>query len=285
MEKDSNINLKEMENRAWKRLYSRIECDGLLEKETPSYTSPATRFAKSGLAVSFMFVLIASVFVFRAFFAVQQERLLIKNSDATSTYVTTLEDGSTVYLTGNTSLSLPKHFGKLRRETKLDGDAFFEISKNRARPFVVETKLIKIEVLGTSFNVTSNSVNVRSGKVRVWLRSGGESVTLTAGHSVNVTNGTLNVSENISTDSIYNSISSKIHFRDEKLRNVVNVLNRSRYHITGEQDSIILSPEAGERVITASFANESAEESARLICIVLGLKYDKLPEGDIKIHI
>lgn len=65
----------------------------------------------------------------------------------------TLSDGSTVLLNFRSSLSLHKDFNKNTREVELIGEAFFDVAKNKDKPFVVHTSDFDINVLGTSFNV------------------------------------------------------------------------------------------------------------------------------------
>ncbi len=93
-----------------------------------------------------------------------------------------LADGSTVWLNSNTTLRYdPSFYGDTRRVV-LDGEAYFEVSQNKKKPFVVETSLGTIEVLGTSFNVEAYSASERfvtslmEGAVQ--LTSQGQSVTL-----------------------------------------------------------------------------------------------------------
>ncbi len=64
-----------------------------------------------------------------------------------------LEDGTTVWLNNHSMLCLPRHFSSMQREVRLEGEAFFEVKKDRARPFRVNVDGETIEVLGTSFNV------------------------------------------------------------------------------------------------------------------------------------
>lgn len=65
----------------------------------------------------------------------------------------TLPDGSNVWLNANTTLTYPTSFMKDKREVTLNGEAYFEVSHNLKRPFVVHTDKMDIEVLGTTFNV------------------------------------------------------------------------------------------------------------------------------------
>lgn len=70
-------------------------------------------------------------------------------------YRLTLSDGTKVYLNSMTSLKYPVQFGPGKREVELVGEAYFEVVKNAAKPFVVNTNEMKVEVLGTSFNVNA----------------------------------------------------------------------------------------------------------------------------------
>lgn len=67
-----------------------------------------------------------------------------------------LSDGTRVYLNAGTTLKYPVNFieGK-NRTVYLTGEAFFEVAKDLAHPFVVSTNRAKIQVLGTKFNVDS----------------------------------------------------------------------------------------------------------------------------------
>lgn len=85
-----------------------------------------------------------------------------------------LPDSSVVWLNGGTTLSYPAHFAKRRRAVKVEnGQAFFEVSKDPQRPFIVQAGNMDITVLGTSFEVEayfaspSVTVSVRTGKVKI----------------------------------------------------------------------------------------------------------------------
>lgn len=67
-----------------------------------------------------------------------------------------LSDGSKVYLTANSYLRYPSSFEKDKREVTVSGRAYFEVKKSTV-PFIVNTTDMKIEVLGTSFDVESKS--------------------------------------------------------------------------------------------------------------------------------
>ena len=65
----------------------------------------------------------------------------------------TLPDGTIVWLNNNTKLIYPEVFSLTERSVYLEGEAYFKVTKNKARPFVVKSQGQEIKVLGTSFNV------------------------------------------------------------------------------------------------------------------------------------
>jgi len=72
------------------------------------------------------------------------------------TYQVRLPDGSTVFLNAASSLRYPASFVKLvKREVKLTGEGYFEVAKDKNRPFIVESGGQKVEVLGTHFNISA----------------------------------------------------------------------------------------------------------------------------------
>lgn len=64
-----------------------------------------------------------------------------------------LPDGSTVWLNAGSKISYTKDFGKEIREVYLTGEGFFDVTKNKEKPFIIHTSSINIKVLGTAFNV------------------------------------------------------------------------------------------------------------------------------------
>jgi transmembrane sensor len=66
-----------------------------------------------------------------------------------------LPDGTRVWLNSNSNLRYGNGFNNSDREVILEGEAFFEVVKNAAHPFIVHASSLDIEVLGTSFAVKS----------------------------------------------------------------------------------------------------------------------------------
>jgi transmembrane sensor len=74
---------------------------------------------------------------------------------AKENYEIILADGTKVFLNSETKLRFPFHFGGNNREVYVEGEAFFEVKKNAARPFIVHTTLADVVVTGTSFNINT----------------------------------------------------------------------------------------------------------------------------------
>ncbi|MEJ7558624.1 MAG: FecR domain-containing protein [Pedobacter sp.] len=84
----------------------------------------------------------------------------------------TLDDGSVVWVNSLGELKYPKKFTGNTREVFLSGEAYFDIHHDLGKPFIVHTGKVKTTVLGTAFNINSNSSNlvvvtVTRGKVSV----------------------------------------------------------------------------------------------------------------------
>lgn len=80
-------------------------------------------------------------------------------STLAETRIVHLPDGTSVTLNHYSSLSYPNQFKSDQRKVTLNGEAYFEVSKDRKHPFIVQTETIDVQVLGTHFNVNAYSNN------------------------------------------------------------------------------------------------------------------------------
>ena len=79
-----------------------------------------------------------------------------------------LTDGSVVTLNSETVLKYPSAFDGPTREVYLSGEAFFDVAKDHAHPFIVHAGKMNIKVVGTAFNVKSysNDKNIETTLIR-----------------------------------------------------------------------------------------------------------------------
>lgn len=260
-------------DQAWRRLYERLNKDGLIPsgKERHPHRPVLLTWGISTAAVVALCLYLSLSFFTEGLHFIRQDILTRQNKEE-STLVTTLEDGSIVYLAGNASLHYPKHFASEKREVSLQGNALFDITGNRSRPFLIETEKVKVEVMGTAFNIKTNShvpfeLSVQRGAVKVTLKEGGQATLVKAGETVTLLKRELKLS-NTPHPEIFSQYTEKIRFKDECLSNILRVLNLQNSHI-----HIQTSPELGSRKLTVSFAGDSPETMVELICMALNLKY------------
>ena len=86
-----------------------------------------------------------------------------------------LPDGSKVALNSQSKIIYPSSFDVDHREVEIEGEVFFEVKKDSLRPFIVKSKHMKTEVIGTTFNINAypnsekTTVSLLEGKVKVSL--------------------------------------------------------------------------------------------------------------------
>ncbi|QIL41316.1 DUF4974 domain-containing protein [Pedobacter sp. HDW13] len=171
-----------------------------------------------------------------------------------------LPDSSVVYLGSGSTLSFPSKFAANVRAITLNGEAFFEVTKNPKRPFIIHTDNVVTRVLGTSFKVDafSNqpvSVLVSTGKVRVDREVNkilqpiavllpGQSVVWN-GKTAQAELGTIPVSDILAWKT------GKLIFRKTKLADIAAILQRT-YNVAIQ----INSPAIAERQIRVNLTTD-----------------------------
>ena len=94
-------------------------------------------------------------------------------------YVLVLSDGTTVYLNAESELMYPVKFRGNDRRVFLKGEAYFEVSKNKEKPFLVQVDDMSVKVYGTEFNVnTYNNIETVLVTGSVSMNQGGKEVLL-----------------------------------------------------------------------------------------------------------
>ena len=158
-------------------------------------------------------------------------------------YTLTLSDGTKVFLNAETKLKFPTIFKGDQRVVELEGEAYFEVRKDEAHPFIVKTVSMNVRVLGTSFNVRSyvnehdvtatlveGKVAVSDGEVEKMLVPGEQAVYIKE-------TGKMEVKEvDVSLYTAWHS--GKFIFRNETLEDMMIYLSRwygSKYRFIDDQ--------------------------------------------------
>jgi len=184
------------------------------------------------------------------------------------------EDGSVVNLAANSEITYPEHFEDSDRTISMKGQAFFEISKNANRPFIIETTLGNVTVVGTAFEVNTNAakkelvVEVEEGIVEVATTSKKEKQRVTAGQkcTVNAQNNEISLDSNLPADAFYWN-NRTLKFKRTELANVVQTL-RDLFQI----DIVIEGENIQGCKLTATFVNEGADTIVEVIAATLKIE-------------
>lgn len=144
-------------------------------------------------------------------------------------YQLVLSDGTKVWVNAESSLRYPETFGDTR-ELMLTGEAYFEVAKDPARPFIVHVGDNSVEVLGTHFNVSSYEkdklyTTLAEGKVKV--SHDGQSVILNPNEQAIIEPGISGIEIREVDAFLYTSwINGRYEFRDTQLESIVAQLSR-----------------------------------------------------------
>lgn len=113
-------------------------------------------------------------------------------------YKIVLTDGSKIWLNAASSLSFPTAFTKKERVVELKGEGYFEVAKNKSKPFKVKTNKAMVTVLGTHFNIMAylneKTINTTLLEGSVKVITGNRSKLLVPGQQAQV-NDNIEISE------------------------------------------------------------------------------------------
>jgi len=108
-----------------------------------------------------------------------------------------LVDGTKVQLNSGASLTYPTHFEGNSRIVSLEGEAYFDVTHDSSKPFIVQTKQTQVKVLGTQFNIASD---LSKTKILTTLIKG--KVAVSAGHNQQILSPGMQAQTNLHTKQI-----------------------------------------------------------------------------------
>ncbi len=150
-------------------------------------------------------------------------------------YKTVLPDGTKVWLNSETVLKFPSRFtGKERNVTLKKGEAYFEVTHDKDRPFILTTEKSKVKVLGTSFNIrayedeVNNLTTLIEGSVEIQHRYDDLSKTiLKPGEQALITSVNRRIKiKKVETNYYTAWTEGKFAFYNERLDNILTRLER-----------------------------------------------------------
>lgn len=164
-----------------------------------------------------------------------QMQLVMTGADNDTTLV--LPDGTKVWLNKLSALKYPKEFDSDNRVVEIEGEGYFEVTKNPHQPFIVESEVMSVKVLGTVFNFRIDkqqqraTVSLLEGKVKVVGNHDEGTIELKPGQKacVDARLGNLTVSENdVYQDAMWHE--RKTAFSNANVSDIAKLLEKI-YHI------------------------------------------------------
>ena len=222
------------------------------------------RSIRVGLRVAAVLVIALGVYWFSGDNVFNTKYQYVQNDWKDKVKIITLEDGTTVSLNYMAGLYYPKHFNHNKRKIKLEGNAFFDVARDESKPFVVETPLSMVQVLGTSFNVDAEShktiVTVASGKVKVANKIDQNSGVVLLPDEQAIQDGDSWHKKQVVSRNFIGWKTGNYIFENTSLSEVMNLLEKRFHFSTHFSDNKLKS-----RELTAEFNKQSLKDIIEII--------------------
>lgn len=243
-------------NDAWVKFQQRTA-----GKDNRAKAKPANRFVLYKIAAA---IILAAGLLLVPYYMNKRTTPVRLITSATNTIITdTLPDGSVVTLNKKSSVSYPRKFNGNSRPVTLTGEAFFSVTPNKQKPFIISVNDISVTVVGTSFNIRNTNeqteVVVETGVVKITRH--GKTVELKAGEKILFTPADTLPAKETMQDKLYNYYRSKEFVCDNtplwKLAEVLNEAYGTRI--------VIGRKELNDLRLNTTFNNESLDKILEVI--------------------
>lgn len=190
--------------------------------------------------------------------------------------VVELPDGTYVSLGSKTTFHYDKDFGKEKRVVYLEGEAYFDVAKQKDKPFIVKTAEQDIEALGTKFNVMAYPTDslvittLLEGSVRLMTLGGGRETILRPDQQFIYNRNRKTASLNYVDARQYTSWTTGYYYFSEQTLDAI--LDRLS-HVYGAEFTV-LSKSLNKRTFTGTFyRGESIKDIMEVINLSVPIKY------------
>ena len=261
---------------AWQKLSGRIENITFEKNQIKKSNSLFIRYTLRVAAVLIP-VIFAGYFIVSHFNKTEMLSLVSTNQIIEKT----LSDGSMVKLNKNSTLEYPNEFEDKTRKIALNGEAFFTVTPNVDKPFIIHSDNVFIKVVGTSFNVNAYPDNeiiniyVRTGKVLLYTENNkgikNDSIFLLAGDKGAYNRQTKQfekITQPDSNDMFW--INKTLVFDKTELSEVIKTLTKN-YNVKFE----VKNNELNKLHLSATFKDLSINSIIEIISTSLNLKIIK----------
>lgn len=253
------------EESAWERFQQRVSAGNTSQGRVRSLNR-----GLSGWRVAAMLLLtgaiIAMIYYFNGNAGVETPVTLAATN---TSQVDTLPDGSVITLNRHSTLNYAGAFNKKNRMVELQGEAFFNVTPDKNKPFIVNVNGITVTVTGTSFNIktqgTKTEVIVETGSVQVSNHK--QTIALTPKEKVTVVHPDSVLTKEPETDQLYSYYRNKIFVCDRTpLWKFVQALNEAY------DTHIIIEPaEKRSEPYTATFIDQPLDSILNIMAPSMNL--------------
>jgi transmembrane sensor len=259
----------EDEERVYKQIMSRVEGVKELEPLLKKTTRRPMLWAAS-------IALLVGLSAYAIWFTIGEEPGFTSGraTMASSNEKMILNDGSIVWLRGDSKIFYSESTIQDTRFARLQGEAFFEVAKDPSRPFIIECGNSRVTVVGTAFHIKSRNdsvqVIVMSGKVHV--DNGQQKFDLTEGQQISYagagTPETLTISDEEKVE-IIKDTEYDMKFNDATLDAITKRISQ-KFNVNVELEN----EAAGRCHITGDFTDCSLDTTLAMISEVLDVNYE-----------
>jgi transmembrane sensor len=265
---------------AWKKLHGRIiENDVPVFEDSKKSVQLNTRFSwRTPLRIAASLLLLAALGVAIAIAINKNQKVTITTAANEMLKTVILPDGSKVTMNSNTTLSYMKRFQGNTRNVEFTGEAFFEVTPDKSKPFIIQADEASIKVVGTSFNVdtkgssSSVEVYVATGIVEVYKpENKNNSVFLHPGEIGTVSRNIIH-SKKSSNENAIAWKTGRMDFRDIPLSEAVEMLNKMyRVNIICNEPGLVNTKVGGRY----QYPDEPLDTILTILCQQNFLKIEK----------
>lgn len=194
-----------------------------------------------------------------------------------------LPDGTSVHLNSGTKLVYSGKFISGEREVKLEGEAYFDVTKDQMHPFVIKTKELDFKVYGTSFNIQAYPdekeiiTTLVEGSLGIIGLSGSELTRLVPNENATYRTGDRKLLvEKVNPDMFTSWKDGSVTFRDEKLKDIARKIERW-YNV----EIVIRNARMGEELYLGTILkNKPVDQILEVFALTSSLKYRIVPRAN-----
>lgn len=190
----------------------------------------------------------------------------------------TFPDGSKATLNSGSIIIYPQEFKGKTRDIYLNGEAYFNVSQDKSKPFIVKTGNVNIEVLGTIFNVSAYSDNnsitaaLEEGKIKINFKDNKQESVILLPNEQMIYDRTSGIftKKQANMNSVTAWMQGHLVFQQASINEIIKTIER-RYDVT----VYLNSNHYDNEIVTAKFIyGESLEELLQILKeIIPGLRY------------